>query len=256
MASIADVLEAQELKQEFLAAVKFVGTKPGLNIGEDAQRRLYGLHCQATQGKSPAQKPQDLHEEQWKAWCEVGQLSSAAAMQEYIDLVTRCAPDFLTYDERDEEMPASEAPPAIQEQLKAAGLHQKSASDSASAADVFSAARSGANLAPFLPDSRDSVDADGLTPLIHAVDAEQVEAVNELLLASASVNIADPQGSTPLHYAALLGHAEIVDLLLGAGANPRLLDEEKATAADVARGEGHTELAEKLADAATSHRES
>lgn len=248
---------AAATRQEFFEAVHHVGTKPGLALSEEVQRRLFGLHSRATRGVPPAKVLVGEHEEHWKAWCEAGALSEAAAMQEYVDLVVRHDPDFYNRDESDTEMPASALPATIVEQLAAANIRaagsraaqSSNLEDAMARADVFEAARAGKGLAPFLPHDRDAVDADGLTPLIHAVDAEQAEAVVELLLASASLNLADPQGATALHYAALLGADALVEQLLAGGADPRLVDEDGASPADAAGGEGHTSLADKLAEA-------
>mmetsp|Transcript_45582 Transcript_45582/g.132093 ORF Transcript_45582/g.132093 Transcript_45582/m.132093 type:complete len:268 (-) Transcript_45582:221-1024(-) len=249
-----DAWEAEALRQEFCEAVQHVGTSPGVKLTEAVQRRLFGLHCRVTRGRPPAQVPAGEHEEQWQAWCEAGEVSEAAAMQEYVDLVARCDPEYI-HGSGDSEMPPSELPPGIREQLAAAGLHvgAKDAGAADEPADVFAAARAGKGLSPFLPAQRDAVDADGLTPLIHAVDAEQSDAVAELLLAGAAPDAADPQGSRALHYAALLGSEAIAEQLLAAGADPRVLDVDGASPAETAREEGHATLADKLAEACAKY---
>lgn len=249
--------EAEALRQEFCEAVQHVGTSPGVKLTEAAQRQLFGLHSRVTRGRPPTQVPIGEHKEQWKAWCEAGELSEAAAMQEYLDLVMRCDPEYI-HGSGDTEMPPSELPPGIREQLAAAGLHAggtdaKDASAADEPADVWAAARSGIGLSRFLPAQQDAVDADGLTPLIHAVDAEQSDAVAELLLAGAALDTADPQGYRALHYAALLGAEAIAEQLIAAGADPRVLDADGASPMDIARGEGHDVLADKLAEACAQY---
>lgn len=244
--------ESKELEQEFSEAVKHVGTTPGLALPEAVQRRLFGLYARVKQGVPTAQPSPGQHEEQWRAWDETRELSETAAMQEYTDLVTKHDPDWLlSGGQKDQEMPGSELPPDIKEQLSRAGL--KEAVSCANAAqtpsDVFTAARTGASLANFIPAQQNAKDEDGLTPLIHAVDAEMADAVAELLLAGANPDLADPQGATPLHYAALLGAGPLVEQLLAGGADPRKADEDGARPGDVARAEGHVDLAETLAEA-------
>lgn len=256
MVSKANEWEDEATRTEFLDAVKYVGTRPNLRLDESVQRRLFGLHTQATRGEPPKTMPADMPEEHWQVWAEVADLSAFQAMQEYIDTITRHVPEFLTTDGDDAEegaQPASELPPGIMEQLAAAGFKQGGAQGSVvQVSDVFEAARSSAGLAGFLPGQRDAVDEEGLTPLIHAVDAEQDRAVEQLLEAGASPNCVDPQGQAPLHYAALLGSTELAQTLLAAGADPSLKDEDGASPADVARSEGHEDLAKILVAAAPS----
>ncbi|CAE8637083.1 unnamed protein product [Polarella glacialis] len=250
----ATAWEDQALRQEFQEAVKYIGTKPDLRLAEAVQRRLFGLHTRAERGAPPPQAPPGENEEQWLAWSETAELTDLGAMREYLDLAARHVPDMIM-DGLDgmqggQELPASELPAAMREQLEAAGIRQASDRGSAPVSgDVFEAAREGGALASFLPSQRDAVDSEGLTPLIHAVDAERADAVAELLLAGANPSLADAQGATPLHYAALLGAQELAEQLLAAGADPRKLDEEGASPADAARSEGHAALAEVLADA-------
>eukprot|EP00930_Biecheleria_cincta_P073610 TRINITY_DN60888_c0_g1_i1.p1 TRINITY_DN60888_c0_g1~~TRINITY_DN60888_c0_g1_i1.p1 ORF type:complete len:260 (+),score=68.42 TRINITY_DN60888_c0_g1_i1:116-895(+) len=245
-------LESKELEQEFLEAVKHVGTSPGLALPGTVQRRLFGLYARVKHGVSTPQPAPGQHEEQWRAWDETRELSETAAMQEYIDLVSKHDPDWLLSDgQEDQEMPGSELPPDIKEQLARAGLKEAAScgNSSRTPSDVFTAARTGASLANFIPAQQNAKDEDGLTPLIHAVDAEMADAVAELLLAGANPDLADPQRATPLHYAAILGSRNLVEQLLAGGADPRKADEDGASPADVARAEGHADLAEMLAEA-------
>lgn len=240
------------LRHDFSEAVKYVDTRKGAALPESAQRRLFGLYTRATKGVPPPQVPPGQHEEHYAAWCEAGQLSEVEAMEEYIDTVGRNDPQYLKLDDSgdDAEMPESELPAGVKEQLAAAGIRGASPTGTDGVPqDVFAAARAGTGLAPFLPSDADAVDADGLTPLIHAVDAEQTGSVSELLLCGADVNRADPQGSTALHYAALLGNAALAEQLVAAGADPRILDEDGSSPADTAGSEGHADLGRMLAEA-------
>lgn len=233
-------------REEFSDAVRHAGTKDGLGFSEATQRRLFGLHARATRGEPPP-APAGGCEEQWMAWREAGGLSELAAMQEYIDTVSRHDPDFVFG--ADEEMPASELPPALQAQLEASGMKRSPEPIAHAAGDIFEAVRAGAPLAAFLPAHRNAVDDDGLTPLIIAVDSGRAEAVAELLLANASVDTSDAQGATALHYAGLLGAEALAEQLLAAGADPRKVDEDGNTPADAAREEGHEALASAMAEA-------
>eukprot|EP00746_Dinoflagellata_sp_MGD_P168484 gnl/MRDRNA2_/MRDRNA2_99981_c0_seq1.p1 gnl/MRDRNA2_/MRDRNA2_99981_c0~~gnl/MRDRNA2_/MRDRNA2_99981_c0_seq1.p1 ORF type:complete len:254 (+),score=77.25 gnl/MRDRNA2_/MRDRNA2_99981_c0_seq1:79-840(+) len=253
---MADALEAEAIRQEFLQAYDLVGTQAArLNLSETVQRRLFGLYCRATRGVAP-QGPEDDDDgsrQQWEAWHDVSELSELEAMSEYVDLVNQHDTDGqgVFVDE-----PCGELPPEVRKQLEMAGMRPATSPGGqagGSAVDVFTAAREAdpRELLRFLPGQVDAVDSDGLTPLIHAVDGERIESVKALLEAGASVNLSDSQGSSPLHYAALLGASDIVSVLLDAGADAKQVDEDGVTPADAARGEGHHELAEMLAKAAS-----
>jgi len=234
------------LEDEFVEAVQHIGTKTGLRISEEDQRRLFALHTRATRGPPPSSAPSGMHDEHFRAWTETEKLSKKQALEEYIEIVHRVDPDYFLKDNEEESKPSSQLPPEVRKQLEAAGIREFASVDASCLEDVFSSARSGSDLAPFLPSERDAKDEDGITPLIHAVDAEQSGAVAQLIKAKANLDIADPQGATALHYAALLGAMPIAKQLINAGADPTLLDEDDATPADTARSNDHSALAEFL----------
>ncbi|KAE8894003.1 hypothetical protein PF005_g14009 [Phytophthora fragariae] len=60
----------------------------------------------------------------------------------------------------------------------------------------------------------------GWTPLHLAVITEEIDVINELLTAGATLDAVDADGQTPLLQACLGGQLKIVRLLLNAGANP------------------------------------
>ena len=181
-------------------------------------------------------------------------------MRAYVALVTESCPDFFdagsSAEEEDDEDGKEALPAGVIESLEASGFTRAAASGGAkaegggvdsSAADVFTAARGeGGHLGSFLPGEVAAADEEGMTPLHHAVDAEQPEAVAALLAANADPNALDRQGCTPLHLAALLGAEGVATALLRAGADVSILDEDGKTAAQMARGEGHAALAEAL----------
>lgn len=254
----ANKWEAEATREEFTDAVQYCGTRPNLKLSEEVQRRLFGFHCRATRGAPPQDAPpKDLVEEQWKAWLEIPDMSKQQAMQGYIDLLVEHEPDFMLGDLDDEPAtkPASELPPGILEQLATAGIKETGPNaaqrgDAADHSGIFAAAREGRKLDSFLPDGLNAVDEDGNTPLIHAVDANQVEAVDQLLQARAAVDHKDSQGQTALHYAALLGGHDVARKLLLARADPSIKDEDGQTPADVAREEGEEDLVKLLQDGA------
>jgi ankyrin repeat protein len=93
--------------------------------------------------------------------------------------------------------------------------------------------------------------ADGQTPLLLAVTADNAPIVSLLLKAKADVNYqrAAGTGETALHRAAGRGSSEIVSTLLQGGADPLLADIFNRTAGRQAAAEGYSYLASRLEDA-------
>lgn len=260
MNEAADRWEVAATKKEFTDAVRHAGERLKVALPEAAQRRLFGLHARAIRGVPPASAPPGQEEEHWKAWSEAGDLSALAAMQEYIDVLVAHDPSFLEFAESDGEAeagerPGSELPEPLRQQLAGMGFKQLASKGEAHSIDadpaaIFDAIRGGGSAKPFLPAGANLADDGGLTPLLHAVDAENVIAALELLAAGADVNRADPQGQAPVHYAALLGNEVLVKALVAAGADLALRDEDGKTAAEVAADERHAAVAELLSTSA------
>jgi hypothetical protein len=259
-ASGMDAAEEQATRADFFEAVEYVNTQ-ALQLSDDAQRKLFGLHCVATNGAPP---PNDspsfrtLYENMpeserakdaaWRSAHEEHP-QQLSAMRAYVDLVTREVPDFLLM--APEEDASDDQLRKVKNDLSACGINEADAPPPPPARDVFEAARAGAaSLKAFggdLSTDVNKVDDYHLTPLIHAVDAEREDSARLLLDAGADLNQSDDDGSTPLHYAALLGSIPLATLLADRGADRSLTDGDGNTAGDVARSEGHTAIAELLA---------
>mmetsp|Transcript_64312 Transcript_64312/g.171531 ORF Transcript_64312/g.171531 Transcript_64312/m.171531 type:complete len:170 (-) Transcript_64312:239-748(-) len=166
-------------------------------------------------------------------------------MREYAGIVEALEDLFESDDEGDGNVP-EDVRQQLAEQLNLHGggvLHDETHDD------IFAAARGGSDVSGLLSSQRElaaQTDEEGLTPLHHAVDAENTAAVDALLEVGASVDARDGMQSTPLHYAAMLGATAVAQRLLKAGADPKLLDEDGKSAAAIARGEGHGDLADLL----------
>ena len=256
-ASGLDAAEEQATRADFFEAVEYVNTQ-AVKLSDDAQRKLFGLHCVATNGAPP---PNDspsfrtLYENMpeserakdaaWRAAYDEHP-QQLSAMRAYVDEVAREVPDFLLL--APEEDASDDQLAKVKNDLSACGINDSSnAPPPAAARDVFEAARAGAaSLKAFGDFDVDEIDDYHLTPLIHAVDAEREDSARLLLDAGADVNKPDDDGSTPLHYAALLGSIPLATLLADRGADRSLKDGDGNTAAGVARSEGYSSLAELL----------
>ena len=74
-----------------------------------------------------------------------------------------------------------------------------------------------------------AVDADGTTPLHHAVHRNDLKAAESLVRGGANVNATNRYGVPPLALAATNGNTAMLDLLLKAGANPNAAQSEGET---------------------------
>ncbi len=88
--------------------------------------------------------------------------------------------------------------------------------------------------------------ADGSTALHWAAQTEDVEIVDWLLKAGASVKAKDRYGFTPLYFAAANGNAAIASKLLDAGADPNAADENQETALITAARSGNADVLKAL----------
>ncbi len=86
----------------------------------------------------------------------------------------------------------------------------------------------------------------GWTPLIFAVSRGDVEAVKEIIKMGSNVNIAENDGWTALHFAAQAGMEEILTILLRADADAGARNTEGLTARKLAEREGFTNIVELL----------
>lgn len=92
------------------------------------------------------------------------------------------------------------------------------------------------------------------TPLMEAVQEQNVELVRRRIEAGHALDARDSFGQTALHWAAKYESAEIVRLLVEAGANPRAKDEDGETPLQTARNKGRDAIAEILARDAAARR--
>ena len=260
--------ELTELTESFREAVEHFGTCK--ELPEDVRKKLFGLfhrarentpdflmqRAQVRQRMILAEDLQDdaqimkVAEEVQQSMLvaraqvteleKVEHLSPIEAKRQYIQLLSSADPSFLWKEDAVGGLGGHHFPTLAHTAETMPGFASKSTM-APDAAKMFGAVRDGdvGALAPLLSGIATIVDDDGLSPLHHAVDAEQVETSKALLDARADPNALDASLSTPLHYAALLGSLELVNMLLEAGAKPLQQDEDGKTPLDLAKAEGH-----------------
>ncbi len=127
------------------------------------------------------------------------------------------------------------------------------AQDTAAAADLHKAARSG-DVALIQARLRQGVnpnvrDQEGRTPLMDAVVTEQVAAMRALISGGADVNVRARDGQTPLIEAAGEGRLDAARVLVASGADLNLSSRGWGTALKTAERTGHNDVAAMLLQA-------
>lgn len=201
-------LVAATIRGEFAAAVEEF--RFGSQDEMDRQR-LQGLMQRALHGVAPSHRVGKA--EDWVAWSDASKLSEIEAMRQFVEGVAR-RPTLS-------ELSSPKARPR----------------------DVFQAARTDATALVTFAERIHDRDAEGRTPLIHAVDAGNLEGAALLLRVGARPNEADDQGRTPLHYAAAIGSDPLARLLLDNGADPSVRNVTGKLPTDLAMDNRHDALA-------------
>ena len=228
-ASGMDAAEEQATRADFFEAVEYVNTQ-AVQLSDDAQRKLFGLHCVATNGAPPPndspsfrtlyENMPDAEREKDAAW--------RAAHDEHPTTLERHAGLCGRSRARGAGLPAHGAGggrvgrPARQGQKRPERVRHQRVRRAAAAAGprrLRGSQGRAASLKAFGDFDVNEIDDYHLTPLIHAVDAEREDSARLLLDAGADVNKSDDDGSTPLHYAALLGSMPLATLLADRGAD-------------------------------------
>lgn len=108
--------------------------------------------------------------------------------------------------------------------VKTIGIIHKEPRKTDSSENPWKATRIGEQIMPTL-----TIRKQRPTPLIDAVQKEDVEKVRSQIEAGVNIEATDSYGQTALHWAAKYDSAEIVQLLLDAGANINAKDEDGDT---------------------------
>ncbi|MEI8095046.1 MAG: ankyrin repeat domain-containing protein [Spirochaetales bacterium] len=95
----------------------------------------------------------------------------------------------------------------------------------------------------------DIQDANGTTPLMHAVTTKNIKLVKELLAAKADVNLVDKYGQTALMLAAGRNFLGAIKQLIAAKTNLALVSKSNLTALGYATDNGNSEAAKLIRNA-------
>ncbi|GIM03400.1 hypothetical protein Vretimale_8149 [Volvox reticuliferus] len=198
--------------------------------------QFYGLYKQATSGKCAGGRPgfwDVAGRAKWDAWAQVGDLSKAEAMNEYVELLRKVAPEWGQEAAGGSQPKAKGSMGPVfsclaageedSDDEQAAGLktlHEAAGEDDV--ATVASMLDAGENI--------DSRDISGCTALHFAADRGSADVARLLISAGADLNARDIDGQTPLHFAAVTEHREMYDILVEAGADVNIKDSQGTTA--------------------------
>jgi ankyrin repeat protein len=102
-------------------------------------------------------------------------------------------------------------------------------------------------LLDLIPDKKDAVDEQGLTPLHYAAQRGHKKSIEVLIKVHADKEAIDKDGDTPLHGAAMMGHQECIEtLIIDYKVNKEAINKGGATPLHVAALMGHKECIEAL----------
>ena len=90
---------------------------------------------------------------------------------------------------------------------------------------------------------------DEIVNIYEAINADDLDALSELLAYTQHINIQDVAGQTPLVFASLGGHADAVKMLLKAGADPVIGESGGYTPMHAAAYQGRADVVRALLDA-------
>eukprot|EP00927_Polykrikos_kofoidii_P068672 TRINITY_DN63_c0_g2_i1.p1 TRINITY_DN63_c0_g2~~TRINITY_DN63_c0_g2_i1.p1 ORF type:complete len:346 (-),score=59.09 TRINITY_DN63_c0_g2_i1:88-1125(-) len=248
-----DLLDVEEMTEEFEAATSWVGSKASAGLPTETKLSLYGCYKQAMVGDHPPQKPWGMEAGmKWQAWSEHAGESKATAMKRYIDVLDQSAPGWR----EGKALPGGNSKGGVEMSTGPSVSTMGMIGSTAEQTDVDTTPIG--KLCEYVTDGdleavtevlRKSPglafesDKDGMTPLHWAADRGEVDIV-ALLLSSdvaasscetvARVGARDQSGETPLHYAVMTENLEVARMLLNARADPNVANDDGETPLDLA----------------------
>lgn len=224
---------SEELKEQFLRAAQFLQSSTK-DLSPVQLLYLYARYKQAQEGPCIIPKPSffDLKGRQkWEAWKQLGDMSSAEAMQDYIHEIETLFPAWNPKDQKRSSTGFGQAVSRLQDlEDETLTEDQKGAFDWVKEGNINRLKQCLRNY----PQLLEEVDSQGMTLLHWACDRGAEDIVQLLLKAGTSINKQDREGQTALHYASSCGHRDLVRILLEHGADATLADDDGQTPRDAA----------------------
>jgi len=233
---ITDELDSTENNVHFMLATEYVKK---LDLDDDTKLKFYGLYKQAIEGTCTIPEPSRIDfiaKAKWDNWKALGNMSKELAKDKYVELLTMHVPNWLH-----EAVPSDKsttksikiAGPAFSRPIEEEKYEgPKDICFHAQAGNIPVVVR-----LLYEGVSPDSVDEEGVTPLMYACDRAYYDMAVALISRGAKLNIQDRSGDTALHYAVQCDHENMIDLLLTKGADPSIINEDGESAIDIAASE-------------------
>ena len=202
------------LEETFGKAANYLQTLAS-ELSPNELLRFYALYKQATVGPCDIPKPnwyQMQARQKWEAWKNLDDMSRDAAMNNYIEELTRISPSWEEDIKSDSyrwvaisrlintEEEVNDTDKTFLDWIKDG--HEEKVQE----------------LLDNEPRLVNLMDTDGLLPIHWAADRGHVKIIEHLIKKGADVDSQDGDGQTPLHYAASCGHPDVVKYLLSIGA--------------------------------------
>ncbi|PXF39702.1 Acyl-CoA-binding domain-containing protein 1 [Gracilariopsis chorda] len=225
----------------FEDAADFVSSGKLGSISQDEQLELYGLYSVVRKGSAPNKAPSALLDPtgfaKWTAWQTYSHLEKEDAMKEYIELVSS-----LLASSRPKTSSSTQSTGFGNKGSGGFDIQADNEELSNNELDICYYATMGdkASVIRCLKKQRVSPnyrDQDGLTPLMRAVDRNEMHVVDILVAAGADLNAVDDEGQTALHYAVCCDYSEMTALLLYHGARTDIVDKHGDGALGIASDE-------------------
>ncbi len=235
----------QSLRDRFEAAAAFLSAVVGKTDSSDLLY-LYARFKQAKEGPNNKAKPSFFDfqgKQKWQAWKDLGDMSAAEAMEQYVAKMTELEPDW-----GEKETPPGDTPWVSVSVMKRTDQEllegEKTVFDWVKENDLRRVRQAvEESNGAFNADVRDE---DGLALIHWCADRGSAETLNVLLKAGADVNALDPDGQTALHYAASCGHVQVVKDLIEAGADLKIRDANEVNAEEAASDENTKDIFKAL----------
>eukprot|EP01018_Ginkgo_biloba_P034652 Gb_18505 [translate_table: standard] len=239
-------VESTELDETFASATSYVASmsaQSSQKISNDVQLQFYGLYKIATEGPCGVPSPSALKitaRAKWNAWQRLGTMSSEAAMQQYITLLTEIRPSwadgFVKSKKKEERSQQQSANTGGIGPVFSTFVHPEGSDDETKLEIIHSCARE-ADIAGLLQVLEQGIptdlrDSQGRTALHWAVDRGHLKVVQLLISKGADVNAKDEEGQTPLHYAAVCEREDIAKCIIEHGADASVKDNDGDTPYD------------------------